>query len=62
MEIKNMTVEEGAGTSNVIKEQYEKHEKFLGGFFFISSLFICKNKKGVARKDEKGNSRSRKCE
>ena len=29
MEIKSMAAEEGAGTSNVIKEQYEKYEKFV---------------------------------
>ena len=37
----------------MIKEQHKKHEKFVGRDFF-SSLFICKNKKEVVQKDEKG--------
>ena len=30
-----MAAVESIGTSNEIKEQYEKHEKFVGGFFYF---------------------------
>ena len=30
---------ESIGTSSEIKEQYEKHEKFLGGFFYFPPSF-----------------------
>jgi hypothetical protein len=31
-----MTAVESTGTRSRIKEQYEKHEKFVGHFFFFS--------------------------
>ena len=33
---KNMTAAESTGTSNRMKEQYEKHEKFVRGFLLFS--------------------------
>ena len=57
-----MAAIESTGTRSKIKGQYENIKSLLGGGFFIASLFICKNKKVVVQKDEKGNSRSRKWE
>ena len=37
MDVKDMVTLESAGTSSEIKEQHEKHEKFVGGGFFIFS-------------------------
>jgi hypothetical protein len=36
MEAENMAAVETTGTSNEMKEQCEKHEKFVGHFFFFS--------------------------
>jgi hypothetical protein len=33
-----MAAVNSTGTRSRIKEQYEKHEKFVGGVFFIFSL------------------------
>ena len=35
MENKNMAAVERIGTSSEIKEQYEKHEKFVRGVFYF---------------------------
>ena len=34
---KNMAAVESTGTCSEIKVQYEKHEKFVGGFFYFPS-------------------------
>ena len=60
MGIKNMAAVESMGTSNESKVHTKNMKSLLEGFFF--SLLICKNKKVVVQKDEKGNSRSRRCE
>ena len=46
MEGKNMAAAGSIGTSNEIKEQYEKHEKFVGTLF----LFFPKKKTCAKRK------------
>ena len=52
-------------TKRVIKREEKsttKKMKSFGGNFFIFSLFICKNKKEVVQKDEKGNKGRKKSE
>ena len=44
MEAENMAAVESIGTRSRIKEQYEKHEKFVRREFFISSLLKTRNK------------------
>ena len=45
-----MAAVESIGTSNEIKEQYEKHEKFVGGFFYSLPLHLQKLKGGSAER------------
>ena len=51
MDIKNKAAVESAGTSNVMKEQNEKHEKFAGRmFFYFLPLHLQKQKGGSAER------------
>jgi hypothetical protein len=45
MEIKNMAAVESTGTSNVIKEQNEKHESLLEDFFLFPPSSFAKTKR-----------------
>ena len=45
MDIKNMAAVESIGTSNEMKEQYEKHEKFVGRVFLFSPTSFAKTKR-----------------
>ena len=58
METENMIVVETTGTSSEVKKQYEKHEKFLGGFFLFS---LPKKEKGRKYEKQKGGEIRIKC-
>jgi hypothetical protein len=45
MESKKMAAVGSTGTSTEIKKQYEKHEKFLGGFFLFTPSSFAKTKR-----------------
>ena len=50
MDIRDMAAEESTRTSNVIKEQHKKHEKFIGHFFFFKKRKpVLKEKTGMIR-------------
>ena len=46
MDIKNMAAVESTGTSSEIKEQYEKHEKYVARDFFYFLPLHLQNLKG----------------
>ena len=52
MESKNMAAVESTGKSSELQEQYEKHEKFVGGCFFLP-LHLQKPKGGSAERGER---------
>ena len=53
MDIKNMAAVESTRTSSVLKKQNEKHEKFLGGFFYFLPFHLQKLKGGSAERGER---------
>ena len=57
MEVENMIAVESIGTSSVIKEQYEKHEKFVAREFLFFSLLRKEN--GRKYEKQKGGSAER---
>jgi hypothetical protein len=63
MDVKYMTTLESTRISNEIKEQCEKHEKFVRREFFISPLLKTGNKGDEDEKRSRnGNRKSRKRE
>jgi len=46
MDIRDMAAEENIRTSNVIKEQHKKHEKFVARESIFSPSSFAKTKKG----------------